>query len=139
MPEKLVQPAPSKNAVVLPGMAKTDRSVAPSTPAVPVLARAVRVEPAAEADVVDMLAQQTAFASDPEARAIAVQLLGAGYTVREVSRRLRIRPHIVWAWAEEPSMKTAIERGRELRRRSLGQSPNLLIAGNAASTAKSKN
>lgn len=68
-----------------------------------------------------MLADQTRFASDPEIRAVASQLLSAGYTVREVARRLKLRPHIVWAWADEPSIKGAIERGRELRRRNLGQ------------------
>jgi len=101
----------------LPGLNEVAPSFQPPAPP----ARALRVEAAAEAEVVEMLAQQTAFASDPETRAVAVQLLNAGYTVREVSRRLRVRPHIVWAWAEEPGIKTAIEKGRELRRRSLGQ------------------
>lgn len=103
----------------LPGL--PDTGLAPSfNPVVPA-ARATRVEAAAEAEVVEMLAQQTAFAGDPETRAVAVQLLNAGYTVRDVCRRLRLRPHIVWSWAEEPAIKGAIERGRELRRRSLGQ------------------
>lgn len=103
----------------LPGL--PDTGLAPSfTPVVPA-ARATRVEAAAEAEVVEMLSQQTAFASDPETRAVAIQLLNAGYTVREVSRRLKLRPHIVWSWAEEPAIKGAIDRGRELRRRSLGQ------------------
>jgi hypothetical protein len=102
----------------LPGL---DTGLAPSfSPPAP-MARSTRVEAAAEAEVVEMLAEQTRFAGDPESRAVAVQLLNAGYTVREVSRRLRLRPHIVWAWAEEPAIKGAIERGRELRRRSLGQ------------------
>lgn len=100
-----------------PGLGAIAPSFSP--PAAP--ARAVRVEAAAEAEVVEMLAQQTAFANDPECRAVAVQLLSAGYTVREVSRKLRLRPHIVWGWAEEPAIKGAIERGRELRRRTLGQ------------------
>jgi len=79
------------------------------------------VAPAAESEVVEMLAEQTQFASDPETRAVASQLLQAGYTVRDVSRRLRVRPHIVWAWAEDPAIKAAIEKGRDLRKRSLGQ------------------
>ena len=102
----------------LPGL--TD-GVAPSFTPSASIARAARVEAAAEAEVVEMLADQTRFASDPELRAVASQLLSAGYTVREVSRRLRVRPHVVWGWAEDPSIKGAIEKGRELRRRNLGQ------------------
>ncbi len=102
----------------LPGLRS---GIAPSfTPPAPP-ARATRIEATAEAEVVEMLADQTRFASDPEIRAVASQLLSAGYTVREVARRLKLRPHIVWAWADEPSIKGAIERGRELRRRNLGQ------------------
>jgi len=102
----------------LPGMLP---GIAPSfTPPAPP-ARAQRVEAAAETEVVEMLADQTRFASDPEIRAVAAQLLSAGYTVREVARRLRLRPHVVWAWSEEPSIKGAIDRGRELRRRNIGQ------------------
>jgi len=101
-------------------MAQTDHGVAPSTP-VATVAQVVRVEPATEAEVVAMLADQARFANDAELRMLAQQLLGAGYTVRDVCRRLKLRPHIVWAWSEEPSVKAAIERGRELRRKSLGQ------------------
>lgn len=107
--------------VVIPALPGMSSEIAPSFSPPAARARAVKVEAAAEAEVVEMLSQQTAFASDPETRAMASQLLGAGYTVREVSRRLRLRPHVVWGWAEEPSIKGAIEKGRELRRRSLGQ------------------
>ena len=96
-------------------------AVAPSTVPATGLARVARVQAAAEQEVVEMLADQARFSTDPEARAIATQLLTAGYTVRDVSRRLKIRPHIVWAWSEDAAIKGAIEKGRELRRRSLGQ------------------
>ena len=95
-------------------------AIAPSVTIKPV-AKVALVRPAAEQEVVEMLADQTRFASDPETRAVATQLLTAGYTVRDVSRRLKLRPHIVWQWADDPAIKNAIERGRELRRKSLGQ------------------
>jgi len=120
MTDKPVQPGPSFNAVKLPGMAQTDHAVAPSTP-INAVAPVIKVEASTEAEVVAMLADQTRFASDPELRLVAQQLLGAGYTVREVCRRLRLRPSIVWGWSEEPGVKAAIERGRDLRRKSLGQ------------------
>ena len=120
--EKPVQPGPSINAVKLPGMAHTDNAVAPSFgPPASSRARTISVTPAVESEVVEMLAEQTKFATEPETRAIAIQLLGAGYTVRDVARRLSIRAHIVWGWAEEPAVKTAIEKGRMLRKQSLGQ------------------
>lgn len=95
-------------------------AIAPSVTIQPV-AKVTLVRPAAEQEVVEMLADQARFAGDPEVRAIATQLLTAGYTVRDVSRRLKLRPHIVWQWADDPSIKGAIERGRDLRRKSLGQ------------------
>ncbi len=120
--EKPIQPAPTINAVRLPGMAQTDHPVAPSYgPPVSSTARVVSVAPAAEAEVVAMLTEQTKFAGEPEVRAMAIQLLGAGYTVRDVSKRMSIRAHTVWGWAEEPAVKTAIEKGRLLRKQSLGQ------------------
>jgi len=118
--EKPIQPGPSRNAVDLPDSARTDYDVAPSATPTTRAPRRV-VIPAAESEVVEMLAEQTQFSSDPETRAVASQLLQAGYTVRDVSRRLRVRPHIVWAWAEDPAIKAAIEKGRDLRKRSLGQ------------------
>lgn len=120
--DKPVQPGPSINASKLPSSARTDQDVAPSFgPAASSKARSVSVAPAAESEVVAMLAEQTKFASEPETRAMAIQLLGAGYTVRDVSRRLAVRSHTVWGWAEEPAVKTAIEKGRMLRKQSLGQ------------------
>lgn len=95
--------------------------VAPSAVQTTGLARVTKVQAAAEQEVVEMLADQARFATDPEARAIATQLLTAGYTVRDVARRLKLRPHIVWQWSEDQAIKNAIDRGRELRRRSLGQ------------------
>lgn len=118
--EKLVQPGPSFNAVKLPSSAQTDYDVSPSTPPA-TLARVVKVEAATETEVVEMLAEQTRFAADPELRAVAVQLLTAGYTVRDVCKRIRVRPSVVWGWSTDPGVKEAIERGRELRRKSLGQ------------------
>lgn len=96
-------------------------AVAPSVVPTTGLARVTKVQAAAEQEVVEMLADQARFATDPEARAIATQLLTAGYTVRDVARRLKLRPHIVWQWAEDQAIKNAIDKGRELRRRSLGQ------------------
>jgi len=119
--DKPVQPGPSFNAVKLPGSARTDHEVSPATTQTAV-ARVVRVEAATEAEVVEMLAEQTRFAADPELRAVAVQLLVAGYTVRDTCKRLRIRPSIMWGWAEDAQVKAAIEKGKELRKRSLGQS-----------------
>lgn len=118
---KPAQSAPTIHAVELPEAAKPDSVVAPSAPGPLQIARVTRVAPTAEQEVVEMLADQTRFAGDPETRAVAIQLLAAGYTVRDVSRRLKIRPHVVWQWSEEPALKTAIEKGRDLRRKTLGQ------------------
>lgn len=96
-------------------------AVAPSVVQSTGLARVTKVQAAAEQEVVEMLADQARFATDPEARAIATQLLTAGYTVRDVARRLKLRPHIVWQWTEDQAIKNAIDKGRELRRKSLGQ------------------
>jgi hypothetical protein len=112
-------PAAKPTKPVLPRLVKPG-DAAPSAPLGGAqLARVVR--PSAEQEVVEMLAEQTRFASDPETRAVACQLLASGYTVRDVSRRLKVRPHIVWQWSEDPGIKSSIEKGRELRRRSLGQ------------------
>jgi len=119
--DKPIQPAPSINAVRLPDVARTDRDVAVSQQLAPAKAKTVSVAPAAEAEVIAMLTEQTRFASEPETRALAIQLLGAGYTVRDVSRKLSVRTHTVWGWAEEPAVKAAIEKGRMLRKHSLGQ------------------
>ena len=114
-------PAAKPTKPVLPRLVKPGEDlVAPSAPKTTTqLARVVR--PSAEQEVVEMLAEQTRFAADPETRAVACQLLSAGYTVRDVARRLKVRPHIVWQWSEDPGIKASIEKGRELRRRSLGQ------------------
>ncbi len=118
---KPTQTAPTVHAVDLPDAAKPDHVVAPSAPGPLQLAKVTRVAPTAEQEVVEMLAEQTRFSNDPETRAVAVQLLAAGYTVRDVARRLKLRPHIVWQWAEDPAMKAGIDKGRDLRRKTLGQ------------------
>ena len=120
-PPKPTQTSPTAHAVDLPEAAKPDNVVAPSAPGPLQIARVTRVAPTAEQEVVEMLADQTRFANDPETRAVAVQLLAAGYTVRDVSRRLKLRPHIVWAWADDQALKGAIEKGRDLRRKTIGQ------------------
>ena len=145
--DKPVQPGPSFNAVQLPGMARTDHAIAPSNPMTTV-APVIRVDVATETEVVSMLADSTRFAGDPELRMVAGQLLAAGYTVREVCRKLKLRPHVVWGWAEEPVVKTAIEKGKDLRRKSLGQelehaAENALatlvdLMGDAATTPKDR-
>lgn len=80
----------------------------------------VRVEPISEAEVVSMLAEKTRYMNDPEARAVVAQLLGAGYTVSQVARKMKLRETTVWAWAAHPDIKKAIDDGREYRKRVIG-------------------
>ena len=49
------------------------------------------VVPAGEQEVAAMLAEQARFNDEPEMKAVASQLLGAGHTVRATARRLGIR------------------------------------------------
>lgn len=96
----------------------TNELVAPSIPAPPVAVPVV-VAPAAESEVVAMLAERTS--STAEQRAVASQLLAAGYTVAQVSRQLRVREVTVWGWTLDPAVKAAVEAGRDHRRKVLGQ------------------
>lgn len=80
----------------------------------------VRVEPISEAEVVSMLAEKTRYMNDPEARAVVAQLLGAGYTVSQVARKMKLRETTVWAWSAHPDIKKAIDDGREYRKRVIG-------------------
>ena len=49
------------------------------------------VVPAGESEVIAMLQEQTRFADNDQMKGIAKQLLGAGYTVASVARRIGIR------------------------------------------------
>jgi hypothetical protein len=91
---------------------------APSIPRPPV-AQPVVVAPAAETEVLAMLTERTS--STAEQRAVASQLLAAGYTVAQVARQLRVREVTVWGWTVDPDVKAAVEAGREHRRKVLGQ------------------
>ena len=79
------------------------------------------VVPAGEQEVATMLAEQARFNDEPEMKAIAAQLLEAGYTVQSTARRLGVRSSTVWAWSKEPDLATAIAAGAERRRKVLGQ------------------
>ena len=72
--------------------------VAPGTEKITVL-QSTQVLPPTEAEVVEMLADETRFADEPALRETAVALLAAGYTVRVVARRLDIRASTVWGWS----------------------------------------
>ena len=94
--------------------------VAPGTEKITVL-QSTQVLPPTEAEVVEMLADETRFADEPALRETAVALLAAGYTVRVVARRLDIRASTVWGWSEDSRIRQAIAAGQERRRETLGQ------------------
>lgn len=98
--------------------ANVEQIASPSLPAAPVSTPVV-VAPAAEAEVVAMLTERAGSSS--EQRAVAAQLLAAGYTVAQVARQLRLREVTVWGWTLDPVVKAAVEAGREHRRKVLGQ------------------
>jgi hypothetical protein len=79
------------------------------------------VVPAGEQEVAAMLAEQARFNDEPEMKAVASRLLGAGYTVHTAARRLGLRASTVWTWSKEPEMAEAIAAGAERRRSVLGQ------------------
>jgi len=68
-----------------------------------------------------MLAEQARFNDEPEMKAIASQLLGAGHSVRATARRLGIRASTVWSWSREPAIVEAMAAGVERRKSVLGQ------------------
>jgi|DEB19_MinimDraft_3_1074340.scaffolds.fasta_scaffold10920_5 hypothetical protein len=117
---------------VKPTAVQPQALAAPSLPAAPV-ALPVVVAPAAEAEVVAMLTERTSATA--EQRAVASQLLAAGYTVTQVARRLKVREVTVWGWTSDPDVKAAVEAGREHRRKVLGQ--GLEVAAADALTALS--
>ena len=79
------------------------------------------VVPAGEQEVASMLAEQARFNDEPEMKAVASRLLGAGYTVQATARRLGLRSSTVWSWSKEPLISSAITSGAERRRTVLGQ------------------
>ena len=79
------------------------------------------VVPAGESEVIAMLQEQTRFADNDQMKGIAKQLLGAGYTVASVARRIGIRPTTVWSWSKEPDFVQAIDDGADRRRKVLGE------------------
>ena len=79
------------------------------------------VVPAGEQEGAAMLAEQARFNDEPEMKAVASQLLGAGHTVRATARRLGIRASTVWSWSKEPEIVDAIAAGVERRKLALGQ------------------
>ncbi len=72
-----------------------------------------------EREVIRILSARTAF-STTEARTAAVQLLAAGYTPAEVSRRLKLHPGAVYDLARDPEVKAAVDDGVERRRSIVG-------------------
>tara|TARA_R100001443_G_scaffold25942_4_gene39049 strand:+ start:8530 stop:9081 length:552 start_codon:yes stop_codon:yes gene_type:complete len=79
------------------------------------------VVPAGEQEVAAMLAEQARFNDEPEMKAVASQLLGAGHSVRGTARRLGVRASTVWSWSKEPEIAEAMAAGEERRRAVLGQ------------------
>ena len=79
------------------------------------------VVPAGESEVIAMLQEQTRFADNDQMKGIVKQLLGAGYTVASVARRIGIRPTTVWSWSKEPDFVQAIDDGADRRRKVLGE------------------
>ena len=108
----------SSNAKPIPVPPSDVQIASPSLPQPPVAVPVV-VAPAAESEVVAMLTERAG--SSAEQRAVAAQLLAAGYTVAQVARQLRLRDITVWGWTLDPVVKQAVEAGRDHRRKVLGQ------------------
>jgi len=92
--------------------------VSPGSESIDVLQNAVAVSDV-EKEVIRIMSARATF-SAPETRAMAVQLLTAGYAPAEVARRMRLHPGAVYDLAREPEVKTAIEAGVERRRAIVG-------------------
>ena len=69
--------------------------------------------PGAERDVLRIMSSRASLASDADLRVMAVQLLGAGYTPAEVSRRLKMHPGAVYDLTKEPEIAAAIAAGAD--------------------------
>lgn len=76
--------------------------------------------PGAERDVLRIMSSRASLASDADLRVMAVQLLGAGYTPAEVSRRLKMHPGAVYDLTKEPEIAAAIAAGADRRREIVG-------------------
>ena len=94
------------------------------------------IQPATEDEVVDMLIQQARFDGTPELRAVATKLFEAGYTLRVVAAKLGIKASILWQWAEDTEIRTALRAGHEYRRRIVNE--RLETAADDAVTALSR-
>ena len=80
----------------------------------------VQPTPGAERDVLRIMSSRASLAADGDLRAMAVQLLGAGYTPAEVSRRLKMHPGTVYDLTKKPEIAAAIADGVERRRELVG-------------------
>jgi len=79
------------------------------------------VVPVGEQEVAAMLAEQARFVDEPEIKAVAYQLLGAGHTIGSTAGRLGLRTSTVWSWSKDPDCVAAIAAGADRRRVALGQ------------------
>ncbi len=74
-----------------------------------------------EAEVVEMLAEESLYKDNRQAKQLVTRLLEAGYTVAAAARRVGLRASTVWRWSTEPKVLQAIEAGKMRRRSILGQ------------------
>lgn len=95
----------------------------------------VQVTPAAERETLSIMRSRARFSASTELRAMAVQLLSAGYTPAETSSRLKLHPGAVYDLSKEPAVREAIAAGVERRREALGH--GLQSAANDAMTVLS--
>jgi hypothetical protein len=98
---------------------QTEETTAPASQPLHVVPTVV--VPAAEDEVVSMLADQSRFAGDEELKLTAIRLLEAGYTVNVVAARLKIRPTTVWTWTTDADVQSAVKAGQARRKAVLGE------------------
>lgn len=97
----------------------TSEQVSPASEEIAIIPT-VQPTPGAEKDVLRIMSSRASLASSAELRAMAAQLLGAGYTPTEVSQRLKMHPGTVYDLAKEPEIAAAIAEGVERRRNLVG-------------------
>jgi|TARA_R110000824_G_scaffold269596_2_gene458060 hypothetical protein len=74
-----------------------------------------------ESEVVEMLAEESLYKDNRQAKQLVTRLLESGWTVAAAARRVGLRASTVWRWSNEPKVQQAIEAGKMRRRSILGQ------------------
>ena len=73
-------------------------------------------------EVMDMMAEETRFATDAQVQDAAAALLAAGYPAKSVARKLGIKPSTLLCWVHDERFARAFESGVEKRRQILSES-----------------